>query len=901
MPARKHLLLLVSLSIVGSMLLLLLNLPFPGRTANADTPAQLATDRCTRTANLPVRIPLDGVELRLCTSFIDAPQFAFPNPTDGAQVATAVDRSRGYREISITAVAFGLKPATEALPASGPGSGDLYRAILREYRRKRGANPSQGPNGTIFGKDVLSSLSIESLNVDGPEAKPIAIAEWTVEAGNRTWILRVSQELPVDKAAETTAWAALTAAEGTELESSNLSQPSSSRAAAGSLWPGSSSVLPHAEAPEAITAGLPSPSWWKGDCDATNYYNNSNPHTNAFALGAVYRGMKACEPPSIAGGPDVWVNFGTGWSQAEWECVELSMRFLYLAFGIAPYGANGSQVVWNYGGSRLEKVSNGTTGHKPLPDDVLSYGSTSTWGHTSVVTASSVDGSGSGSITVIEQNAAANGSSTLNVSNWSVQGNAGAVSGWLHDPVNGVNLWLDPPNPTVGAEQVFSTAIRAAAGSRLVDAVDTMITFDVAKLRVVDTSGNETNQIVPGPALTTVLANTANNSTGAISYRAGMVLDGTPATGNFLVATIWFKVVASSDTTTPVQYVGGTEVSYQANSALGSVTGSTVTIRAIYLPGQVGLQGRGMPPASSWLNFPLTVGLHSGNCSNPVGSPYSVSTDASGNFNISRAPAGTYYVRVKNAHTLSNCRANVTLPAADPVEFGTLPEGDANNDDCVNKADFSLLATAYYKCEGQAGWDARADFNGDLCVKGADFSLLASNYEKCGPTTVTGAAMSAMAPQPAGDLAVAPAARLVSAGQVFTVALSVAANGQPVQAVDAQVAFDPQYLRVVDASGNETSSVEPGTALGTGLLNSVDNSQGRINYSAGQLTGTAPDGEFVLATLRLKLLAEPPSGTEISYMSGTDVFYQGASIKGALHAGGVFTLREKTYLPLLQR
>src|SRR5450756_1610822 len=29
MPARKHLLLLVSLSIVGSMLLLLLNLPFP--------------------------------------------------------------------------------------------------------------------------------------------------------------------------------------------------------------------------------------------------------------------------------------------------------------------------------------------------------------------------------------------------------------------------------------------------------------------------------------------------------------------------------------------------------------------------------------------------------------------------------------------------------------------------------------------------------------------------------------------------------------------------------------------------------------------------------------------------------------------------------------------------------
>jgi hypothetical protein len=243
----------------------------------------------------------------------------------------------------------------------------------------------------------------------------------------------------------------------------------------------------------------------------------------------------------------------------------------------------------------------------------------------------------------------------------------------------------------------------------------------------------------------------------------------------------------------------------------------------------------------------------------------------------------------------------VTLPAIGPVDFGILAEGDANNDDCVDEADFALLASVYYHCEGEAGWDGRADFNGDLCVKGADFSLLASNYDRCGPATVTGAATSAIAPQAVVDMAVAPAARLVNAGQVFTVALSMAANGQPVQAVDAQLAFDPQYLRVVDANGNETSSVEPGTALGAGLWNSVDNSQGRINYSAGQLTGTAPAGKFVLATLRLKLVAEPRSGTEISYMSGTDVFYQGASLKGALHAGGVFTLKETTYLPVLQR
>ena len=86
------------------------------------------------------------------------------------------------------------------------------------------------------------------------------------------------------------------------------------------------------------------------------------------------------------------------------------MRFLYLAYGIAPYSANGSQVVWNYSGSLLTKIANGTAGLAPQPDDVLSYGATSTSGHTSVVAASNVNANGSGTITVIEENAAASGS-----------------------------------------------------------------------------------------------------------------------------------------------------------------------------------------------------------------------------------------------------------------------------------------------------------------------------------------------------------------------------------------------------------------------------------------------------------------------------------------------------------
>jgi hypothetical protein len=145
--------------------------------------------------------------------------------------------------------------------------------------------------------------------------------------------------------------------------------------------------------------------------------------------------MKACGPrPWHDYGPEVWVNFGAGVSQIEWQCPELSKRFLYLAYGIPPYSAHGSQVVWNYTGDLLEKVSNCAAGCAPEPDDVLSYGSTSTYGHTSVVVASDVDSGGNGTIGVIEQNSSSTGFNTLAVSDWCVSGGYSTVSGWLHKP-----------------------------------------------------------------------------------------------------------------------------------------------------------------------------------------------------------------------------------------------------------------------------------------------------------------------------------------------------------------------------------------------------------------------------------------------------------------------------------
>jgi hypothetical protein len=168
------------------------------------------------------------------------------------------------------------------------------------------------------------------------------------------------------------------------------------------------------------------PPWWSGDCDV-----NNNP--GSYRLGGTFAGIAACGPRPLFGGGDNLVRFFPGAvGDYEWECVELSARYLYLHYNQAPYIANGSQVVWNYPGSRLRKVSNGTAGAAPVAGDVLSYGATSTNGHTSVVAGSSVDGSGNGSIDVIEENNSPGGSARLSVSGWWVNSNL-SVTGWLHN------------------------------------------------------------------------------------------------------------------------------------------------------------------------------------------------------------------------------------------------------------------------------------------------------------------------------------------------------------------------------------------------------------------------------------------------------------------------------------
>jgi hypothetical protein len=190
------------------------------------------------------------------------------------------------------------------------------------------------------------------------------------------------------------------------------------------------------------------PSWWDGECDA-NHWNASASAAGwtgmgAHRMGASYLNVPVCGPRrSGDGAPTVrWSR--PGWGHFEWECVELAMRFMAQIYGVSAYGANGNQVVANYStayGGGLQKIVNGTPGVAPFPGDVMSFDDpgnpnvTTHFGHAAVVTSTTVDKNGNGTITLMSQNDSVDGWRRITITNWTVNGFGYEVpTGWLHDP-----------------------------------------------------------------------------------------------------------------------------------------------------------------------------------------------------------------------------------------------------------------------------------------------------------------------------------------------------------------------------------------------------------------------------------------------------------------------------------
>ncbi len=368
------------------------------------------------------RTVVDGVNLVVRSPALPPTDFVASKPGDAFQAAAAVTQApHTYRGFTIYAYPFG-----SAAPA--PDTGIVEPQHLREYRATgTGALiRSVHPSAMIFGRLVKGSARVVEVAL-GPRRQATEVVSWLTNAGNRLWVVQAAGPLRSGHRAQAAFGA------GTSVVAGNISTPTT--------VPSSELIAPAPEAPMTPHVILASdsttdppavrfPPWWSGNCDEDN-----NP--GSFPLSS-WDGLTACGPGANRGGWDRTVAFFPhAWGEYEWECVELSMRWLYLEYGVRPYPANGSDVVWNYSprdGGNLEKVANdGAT--VPVPGDVLSMEPTWAEGHTAVVTSTNVT-NGSGTIGIIEQNMnGGNGTNTLNVVDNVVQPDYGMpVTGWLQAP-----------------------------------------------------------------------------------------------------------------------------------------------------------------------------------------------------------------------------------------------------------------------------------------------------------------------------------------------------------------------------------------------------------------------------------------------------------------------------------
>ena len=188
-------------------------------------------------------------------------------------------------------------------------------------------------------------------------------------------------------------------------------------AAAGSTAPApAAQSFMTASVPTALSAGAGSGSAF---CSTVSGVVNGQTVQSAN-LGPSFRNVFSCGPTEE-----------TGWNndpfESDWQCVELSTRFMWAQYGLRAVPGDGGVFVAN-NHARFPSIAVGhpAPGILPVPGDVVSMSggaanpNASPWGHTAVVSdVSHVDlSTGNGYINVLEENDGGAGVGRINVSNW---------------------------------------------------------------------------------------------------------------------------------------------------------------------------------------------------------------------------------------------------------------------------------------------------------------------------------------------------------------------------------------------------------------------------------------------------------------------------------------------------
>ena len=164
--------------------------------------------------------------------------------------------------------------------------------------------------------------------------------------------------------------------------------------------------------------------------------------------------LPVCGPaPYYSSAGDVPVRLPEAYGNSFWsgtldgfQCVELSDRWLAMAYGLNVVTANGDEVAKNYYSKyhathpAMRLIGNGNAGQVPAPGDVISFSDNSSFsgdsdgGHVAVVVnGGSVNSAGNGAIYIAQENVSGLSFThqKLTVSRWRVSGEGFSYVEWL--------------------------------------------------------------------------------------------------------------------------------------------------------------------------------------------------------------------------------------------------------------------------------------------------------------------------------------------------------------------------------------------------------------------------------------------------------------------------------------
>ena len=178
-------------------------------------------------------------------------------------------------------------------------------------------------------------------------------------------------------------------------------------------------------------------------------------------------------------------------------------------------------------------------------------------------------------------------------------------------------------------------------------------------------------------------------------------------------------------------------VSTDVNAATGTPDTRGLITRFAFLPNQPPFYGAsGLLTLDSMDNpvLPITFIYRLANASPAVSYTFVQTPDAAGNFSLPKVPAGKYSLWIKGSQWLA-VALPIDLTTKDVTGLTAfLRGGDADNNNSVDIADFSILVNSYNGDvdDPTSNYDPRADFNGDGLVDIADFGILVNNYGRIG-------------------------------------------------------------------------------------------------------------------------------------------------------------------------